>query len=137
MELLKGIFRMFLGALLYPTFIIVACRINSITFKSFVRTLTIKNRKIARILIAEKTTWGISTSCDKRNKMSILGIVSWIIFLPEIFLYLYDWWIFLTTGVAGYCDMEMIYFYIVRWFYLITMCIKAGESGKYQKGDIW
>lgn len=137
MELLKGISRMFLAALLAPTFMITASRINAITFKSFTRALTIKNRKLAKILIAEKTTWGIATSPDKRNKMSILGIVSWIIFVPQIFFYLYDWQVFITTGVAEYCHMEIMYFHIVKWFYLITMSIKASESGKYRKGDIW
>lgn len=137
MELLKGTFWMLAMGLIYPTLIISACRINAITFKSFTRALTIKNRRLAKVLIAEKTTWDVSTSRDKRNKMSILGIVSWILFLPQIYFYLYDWWVFITTGVTRYCDMEMIYHYIVKWFYLITVSIKARESGKYQKGDIW
>ncbi|MCM1161535.1 MAG: hypothetical protein NC412_09955 [Roseburia sp.] len=137
MELLKEILWMLLTSLLAPTIMIFSCRVNSMTFKSFSRVFTIKNRRLAKILIAEESTWGVSTSRDKRNKMSILGIVSWILFLPQTYFYLYDWWVFITTGVIGYCEKEKIYLYIVNWFYLITVTVKAGESGKYQKGEIW
>lgn len=137
MEILKGIFLMLLVSLIAPTIMISSCRVNSITFKSFTRTLTIKNRRLAKILIAEKSAWGVSTSQDKRNKMSILGVVSWILFLPQIYFYLFDWWVFITTGVTRYCETEKTYLYLVNWFYLITSCIKASESDKYRKGDIW
>lgn len=88
-------------------------------------------------MIAEKTTWGVSTSREKRNKMSILGIVSWILFLPQVYFYVYDWWIFITTGAAKDFKLENTYLAIVWWFYVIAVCIKAGESDKYQKEDIW
>ena len=123
--------------LVWPTYIIFCCRINAITFKSFVRTATIKNKRLVVMLIAEKTTWGVSTSYDKRNKMSMLGIFSYVLFLPEIYFLAYDWWVFITTGVAEICKLEKIYLGIMIWFYFITVCIKAGESGKYRKGDIW
>lgn len=128
---------MLLMTLVSHPFMIAACRINAITFKSFTRTLTIKNRKIARILIAEKTTWGVSTSREKRNEMSILGIVSWIIFLPIAYFYVYEWWTLITTGVAKEFKLGDLYMAIAGGFYLITVSIKDSESGKYRKGDIW
>ncbi|MBD5465746.1 MAG: hypothetical protein HDR22_08005 [Lachnospiraceae bacterium] len=137
LELSRWICKMLLMTLVSHPFMIAACRMNAITFKSFTKTLTIRNRKIARILIAEKTTWGVSTSREKRNKMSILGIVSWIIFLPQAYFYVYDWWIFITTGVTKDFELENKYLAIAWLFYIIAVSIKDSESGKYRKGDIW
>ena len=137
MELLKGIFWVLLGNLVFPAMMIYACRINAMTFKSVTRSFTIRNKKLAKILIAEETTWEVSTSSDKRNKMSVLGIVSYILFLPQICFYIFDLWIFITTGDTKWCELEKVYHAITGYYYLITLTIKNGESGKYQKGDIW
>lgn len=89
MKLLEGIFVVLLGELFCPTMMMVyVCRINAMAFKSFTKTYTIRNRKLVEILIAEENLWGVSTSLDKRNKMSMLGIVSYILFLPQIYFYI-------------------------------------------------
>ena len=54
----------------------------------------------APVSVAEKNTWGIETSIDKRNRMSVRGLVSYILLLPEIVFVIYDWWIFLSTRIA-------------------------------------
>ncbi len=137
MELLEGIL-IVLGELYYPILaMIYVCRINAMTFKSFTKTLTIKNRRLARILIAEKNTWGISTSRDKRNKMSMLGLVSYILFLPQIYIYIHNVWRFIKTGSTMWDEQEQTYIGIMSAYYLITLAIKKIESGKYQKGEIW
>ena len=138
MKLLEGIFIVLLGELFYPTMMMIyVCRINAMTFKSFTRTYTIRNRKLAEILIAEKNTWGVSTSRDKRNKMSMLGIVSYILFLPQIYIYIYNVWRFITAGDIKWCEPAQKYLGIMTIYYLITLSMKKVESGKYQKGEIW
>lgn len=137
MELLKGVFWVLLGNLVFPAMMIYACRINAMTFKSFSRTYTIRNIKLTKILIAKKTTWEVSTSRDKRNKMSVLGLVSYILFLPQICFYIYNLWIFITIGDTKWCELEKAYNAIMCYYYLITLTIKNSESGKYQKGEIW
>lgn len=137
MNLLVGIL-IVLGWLYYPIMaMIYVCRINAMTFKSFTRTLTIKNRKLARILIAEKNTWGVSTNRDKRNKMSMLGVVSYILFLPQIYIYIHNVWRFIRTGNTMWDELEQNYLGIMSAYYLITLAFKKVESEKYQKGEIW
>ncbi len=137
MELLRETFGVLLGNLVFPAMMIYACRINAMTFKSFTRAYTIKYNKLTSILIAKKTTWEVSTSRDKRNKMSVLGIVSYILVLPQIYFYIYNFWIFITTGHTKWCELEKAYNAIMCFYYLITLTIKNSESGKYQKGEIW
>ncbi|MBD5465742.1 MAG: hypothetical protein HDR22_07985 [Lachnospiraceae bacterium] len=138
MKLLEGIFFVLLGQLFCPTMMMIyVCRINAMTFKSFTKTYTIRNRKLVEILIAEENLWGVSTSLDKRNKMSMLGIVSYILFLPQIYFYIYNIWIFITTGDPRWCELEQAYIAIMCYYYAITLSIKKVESGKYQKGEIW
>lgn len=60
-------------------YLIGACRILSMTFKTFSRSITIKNHKLAALLIAYRNTWNIATSAEKRNKMSLLGVFSYIV----------------------------------------------------------
>ena len=88
-------------------------------------------------MIAEKNTWGISTSRDKRNKMSMLGLVSYILFLPQIYIYIHNVWRFIKTGSTMWDEQEQTYIGIMSAYYLITLAIKKIESGKYQKGEIW
>ena len=57
--------KMLLVTFLWPGFLFWICRINAMTFRTFGFAITIKNRKIARALIAEKNTWGIKTSRNK------------------------------------------------------------------------
>ncbi len=138
MKLLEGIFVVLLGELFCPTMMMVyVCRINAMTFKSFTKTYTIRNRKLVEILIAEENLWGVSTSRDKRNKMSMLGIVSYILFLPQIYFYIYNIWIFIVTGNPRWCELEQAYITIMFFYYTITLFIKKVESGRYQKGEIW
>ena len=127
---------MILVTFMLPTFMIWMCRINAMTFKISSRTITIKNKKLARMLIAYKNSWGIVTSADKRNRISLAGIVSYIMFLPEMLFIMYDWWIFLSTGRAEQCFAEKIYLVITVWVLLITLSIKIVEADKFDKGKI-
>ncbi len=117
--------------------LIGSCRILSMTFKTFSRSVTIKNEKLAEMLIAHKNTWGIATSAEKRNKMSWLGIFSYLIFLPEIFFIGYDWWIYITTGMVGVCSAEETYLSIAGIYYIIAISRKITEANKFDKGEIW
>ncbi len=130
-------FRMLLVTFMWPAFVLWMCRINAMTFKTFSRSITIKNKKLAGMLIAYKNSWGIATSADKRNRMSLAGVISYILFLPEILFIMYDWWIFLSTGRAEHCSAEKTYLVVTVWFYLIVLCIKIVEADKFDKGKIW
>lgn len=118
-------------------FSIGACRVLSMTFKTFSRTITIKNNRLAAMLIAYRNTWGISTSAEKRNKMSLLGAFSYMVFVPQIFFLVYDWWVYFTTGVAEQCSSEKTYLAIVGLYYAIAVSIKIKEADNFQKGKIW
>lgn len=117
-------------------FFIGACRILSMTFKTFSRSITIKNKKLATLLIAYKNTWGITTSPQKRNKMSLLGAFSYIVFLPQIVFLGYDLWIYFTTGVAKFCYAEETYLAGAGLYYIIAVSVKITEADKYNKGKI-
>lgn len=132
-----GIMKMLVVTFFYPSFLFWMSRINAMTFKSFCRTITIKNEKMARILIAYKNTWGIATSIDKRNKMSIKGIISYILFFIEICFVLYDWWIFINTGVAENCSIEKNYIIMSIFFYLIALSTNIVEGDKFKKGKLY
>lgn len=112
-----------------------ACRIISMTFKTFSRSVTIKNRKLAGMLIAYKNTWGIATSAEKRNRMSLPGVFSYVIFLPQIAFLGYDWWCFMITGAATQCPAEETYLAVAVWYYMIAMCRKIKEADRFRKGD--
>lgn len=114
-----------------------ACRILSMTFKTFGRSITIKNERLAAMLIAHKNTWGIATSREKRNKMSLLGIFSYIIFSPEIFFIGYDFWVYMTTGVVEQCSIEKTYLIFAGIYYIVCISIKIIEANKFEKGEIW
>lgn len=101
--------------------------------KSFTRTCTIRNRKLAETLIAEENLWGVSTSLDKRNKMSMLGIISYILFLPQIYFYIYNIWIFITTGAPRWCELEQVYITIIFFYYTITLYIKRSNPDDIKK----
>ena len=128
---------MLLMTLFGPVLLFFICRINAMTFKTFSRSITIKNEKLAEVLIAYKNTWGIATSADKRNRMSLMGIISYIVFLPEMLFNMYDWWICLTRGRAEYCFAEKTYITVITLFYLIALSIKIVEADKFDKGKIW
>lgn len=114
-----------------------ACRILSMTFQTFSRTITIKNHKLAKILIARKNTWGIATSRDKRNRMSLVGAFSWLLFFPQIFFLIYDLWVYFTTGVVAVCPAEQIYLIVAGLYYIIAISIKIKEADNFEKGKIW
>lgn len=67
------LFLMLLTTAMVPVWYIWPSRIVSMTFKSSGWSVTIKNDKLARMLIAEKNTWGTATFRGKRNKMSLWG----------------------------------------------------------------
>ena len=125
--------KMLLVTFLWPGFLFWMCRINAMTFRTYGCSITIKNRKIARALIAEKNTWGIGTSVDKRNRMSVLGLISYILLLPEIVFVIYDWWIFVSTGMAGQAEGEKVYIVVTVWFYLVAISINIVEAHKFHK----
>lgn len=77
-------FLMLLVTVMVPTWYILPSRIISMTFNSFSKSITIKNDKWAELLIAEKNTWGIATNSKKRNKMSLWGLIGYVVFLPQI-----------------------------------------------------
>lgn len=131
------IFAMIFMTIILLWLLIGSCRILSMTFKTFSRSVTIKNEKLAEMLIAHKNTWGIATSAEKRNKMSWLGIFSYLIFLPEIFFIGYDWWIYITTGMVGVCSAEETYLSIAGIYYIIAISRKITEANKFDKGEIW
>lgn len=114
-----------------------ACRILSMTFHTFCRTITIKNQKLAKMLIARKNTWGIATGREKRNRMSLLGIFSWLVFFPQIFFVAYDSWVYFTTGVVEVCPAEEIYLAVAGPYYIVAMIIKIKEADNFEKGKIW
>ena len=120
-------------------FSIGACRVLSMTFKTFSRSITIKNNKLSSMLIAYKNTWGIATSAEKRNKMSLLGAFSYILFFPQIVFIVYDWWVYFTTGVPALwaTEAEETYLVAAGLFYAIAVSIKIAEADRFQKGKIW
>lgn len=56
-------------------FSIGACRVLSMTFKTFCRSITIKSNKLAAMFIAYKNTWGIATDAKKKKEnVTVRGI---------------------------------------------------------------
>lgn len=113
-----------------------ACRVLSMTFKTFSRSITIKNSKLAAIFIAYKNTWGITTSAKKRNKMSLLGAFSYIVFFPQIFFLAYNCWGYFTTGLTELSSAEETYLLIAGFYYIIAVSIKITEANNFSKGKI-
>ena len=78
------IFLMLLTTIMVPIWYIWPCRQISMTFKTSGRSIPIKNVKLAKMLIAEKNTWGIATSHENRKRMSLGGVIAYMVFLPQI-----------------------------------------------------
>ncbi|MCI8509418.1 MAG: hypothetical protein HFJ06_12785 [Lachnospiraceae bacterium] len=114
-----------------------ACRVLSMTFKTFGRSITIKSNKWAAMLIAYKNTWGIATSAQNRNKISLIGIFSYMVFFPQIFFLVHDWWVYFTTGVIEPSSAEKTYLSVVGLYYIIAVSIKIKEADNFEKGKIW
>ncbi len=131
----------FLCMFLMKTFILGgcfgACRIISMTFRSFSRTITIKNRKLASLLIAYKNTWGISTSPEKRNKMALAGVLSYIVLLPQFAFLAYSWPAYTATGSVELCSPEKTYHVLAGIYYIIALLINISEANKFNKGELW
>lgn len=117
--------------------LIGSSRVLSMTFKTFGRSIPIKNRKIANVLIAYKNTWGIATSANKRNKMCLLGVFAYMIVLPEIIFIICGWYIFIKTGVAGWCPGEEPYLALATPYYVVGLLHNINEANKFNKGEIW
>lgn len=128
---------MLLVTVMVPTWYILPSRIISMTFNSFSKSITIKNDKWAEWLIAEKNTWGVATDSKKRNKMSLWGLIGYVVFLPQIVFILYNWWVYIETGVGKWCEEEQLYLAIAMLYYLIALIIKLKETIKFNKGEVW
>lgn len=131
------LFLMLLVTVMIPIWYIWPSRIISMTFNTFSRSITIKNDNWAELLIAEKNTWGIATDPKKRNKMSLWGIIGYILLLPQIAFMPYNWWVFIETGSGKWCEAEQSYLMIAMLYYLIVLFIKLNEAIKFDKGEIW
>lgn len=107
------------------------------TFNTFGRSITIKNDKWAELLIAEKNTWGIATNPRKRNKMSLWGVIGYVMFLPQIFFIPYNWWVYIETGSGKWCEAEQLYLWVAILYYLVALITKLKEAIKFSKGEIW
>lgn len=128
---------MLLVTTMVPTCCILISRIISMSFNTFSIFITIKNDKWAELLIAPKNTWGIATDLRKRNKMSIWGIIGYVVFLPQIVFLPYNWWVYIGTGEGKWCDAEQLYLAVVMLYYFIALSIKLKEAIKFSKGEIW
>ena len=131
------LFFMILTTVMVPIWYIWSCREISMTFCTFSKSITIKNDKLAELLIAEKNTWGIATDPQKRNKMSLWGVVSYIVFLPQIVFMPYNWWVYIKTGSGQWCEAEQDYLAVAIIYYFIALSIKLKEANKFHKGEIW
>lgn len=87
-------------------------------------------------MIAYKNTWGIATSREKRNKMSLLGVFSYIVLIPQIICLTCDWYACFVTGEATDKAVRS-YGSITPLYYVIAVIIKLKESEKFNKGEIW
>lgn len=130
------LFSMLVMTALKLYFGIGACRIISMTFKTFCRSIKIKNRKLAEVLIAYRNTWGIATSVEKRNRMSIPGLISWVVFLPQIVFLVYDWWFFAVTGAIGRCSSEETYLLIATAYWIVMVFRNIKEAERFRKGEV-
>lgn len=132
-----NLFIMIMTTIMFTILYILPSRIISMTFKTSAWSITIKNDRLAEMLIAEKNTWGIATDFDKRNKMSLLGIISYILILPQIVFIPYNWLVYIQTGSGRWCEVELTYFFMAFFFYFIAISIKIKEGIKFSKGEIW
>lgn len=130
-------FLMLLVTVMVPTWYILPSRIISMTFNSFSKSITIKNDKWAEVLIAEKNTWGIATNPKKRNKMSLWGLIGYVIFLPQIVFMPYNWWFYIKTGSGQWCEAEKLYLAVTMLYYFVALFIKMKEAIKFSKGEVW
>ena len=120
-----------------PAWYILPSRIISMTFHSFSKSITIKNPKWAKLLIAEKNTWGIATDPRKRNKMSLWGLIGYVVFLPQIVFMPYNWWVYMKTGTGEWCETEKFYLMAAMLYYLVALSVKLKEAIKFSKGEVW
>ena len=129
-------FLMLLVTVMVPTSYILPSRIISMTFHSFSKSITIKNDKWAEWLIAEENTWGIATDPKKRNKMSLWGLIGYMVFLPQIVFRPYHWLVYIKTGVGQLCEAEKSYLATAMLYYFVALFIKLKEAIKFSKGEI-
>lgn len=128
---------MLLVTAMIPTWYILPSRIISMTFNTFNKSITVKNDKWAKLLIAEKNTWGIATDSRKRNKMSIWGVIGYVVFFPQIVFLSYNWWVYIEIGVGKWGDIELLYLVTAMLYYFIALYIKLKEAIKFSEGEIW
>jgi len=131
-----GLFLMVLTTIAVSVWYICPSRIISMTFRTFGWSVTIKNDRLAEALIAEKNTWGVAADPAKRNQMSLWGVVSYLVFLPQIAFFLYNWYVFFETGSVKWCQAERTYFAMAMLFYVIGMIRKVREGKRFSKGEL-
>lgn len=130
-------FLMLLVTIMVPAWYILPSRTISMTYNTFSKSITIKNDKWAKLLIAEKNMWGITTEPEKRNKMSIWGLIGYMVLLPQIVFLPYNWWRYMRTG-SGQCgELEQLYLWIAMLYYVVGLTVKLKEAIKFSKGEIW
>lgn len=128
---------MLLVTVMIPVWYILPSRIISMTFDSFSRSIPIKSDKWAELLIAEKNTWGIATNPEKRNRMSLWGLIGYVLLLPQLVFMPYNWWVYMKTGVGKWCEAEQSYLTAAMLYYFIVLSIKLKEAIKFSKGEVW
>lgn len=133
------LFFMILMTIMVPVWYIWPSRIISMTYKAFSKSITIKNAELAEVLIAEKNTWGNEIAADpnKRNKMSLWGIIGYMLLLPQIVFLLYNWRDYIQTGSGQWCEAEQSYCWSAMLYYIIALHIKRKEATKFNKGEMW
>ncbi len=113
------------------------CRIISMTFNTFGRSITIKSDKLSKLLIAEKNTWGIATDSQKRNKMSLWGVIGYVMFLPQLVLIPYSWWFCIKTETRQWPEIAEGLLWISVLYYLIALMKNISEANRFRKGKVW
>lgn len=128
---------MVLVTVMVPVWYIWPSREISMTFKTNGRSILIKNDRLAELLIAEKNSWGIATDLRKRNRMSLWGVVSHMLLLPQIAFMPYNWWVFFTTGSGKWVEAEQAYLFAATCYYIIGLSVKLREAKQFRDGEIW
>lgn len=107
------------------------------TFDTFSRSITIKSDAWVKLLIAGKNTWGIATDFKKRNKMSLWGVIGYVMFLPQLVLIPYSWWFCIKTQTRQWSEIVEGLLWISILYYLIALMKNISEADRFRKGKIW
>ena len=100
-------------------------RLNAMVYRRYSHNITIKNRIVAKIFIAQKNTWDIRTDEDLCNHMSLLGIVSYLLDVLLAFLCFY-----LDEKDKGLLVLYVVFLLV---FFMITVSVKIVEAWKFKR----